>query len=482
MVSESLSSLPSNARVKRLTKEVVPFSGTDVMFGKIPYVENPDPILAYVALKDEEEYQVMERAEPTIFAAKKKRLNTLFSFETEVQAANNTKDALDLKDFAIAFLKNIRKWKQVQRLMCDASFWGWRPMECVWQFDMKWRGKPYWAPRNIYEKKPQHFRFTRDRDLVYVGKGLADIKIFNRWEDDLHWLVCTSGSTDNPYGEALYRAIWLIYYVKQQFFQKMSQGMSRSTGLIKAHQTADAASSLSGVASAKDVDEVGEEVRRILRTLDQKGVLVEKFGWELEILTNIQFSEAWMQPIRYCDELMNISLTGETLSMKLGDVGSRAAAQVHRDGLLDFCKSDAYELETTVNEELIEKGLTFNHGQIPSDLMPKFRSRIHQKMDVDNAQKLFAMGAPIDGERLASETGVPLALDGSPSTVKLQKPDPLELLAAQAKAKAAAGPQGAPPTGGVVPGPKGPDPKKAGKNPPAPKPERSLFDFDGEES
>jgi hypothetical protein len=83
--------LPTTTRVKRLQKEVVPFSSADILNGSVPYVNNPDPILTYVAMKDEEEYQVMERAETAISSSKQKRLNTLFSFDTEVVAANNSR-------------------------------------------------------------------------------------------------------------------------------------------------------------------------------------------------------------------------------------------------------------------------------------------------------------------------------------------------------------------------------------------------------
>lgn len=454
---------PSTMRVKRLQKEVVPFGPWEILQGKVPYVSNPDPILAYVALKDEEEYQTMERAEPQVFACKKKRLNTLFSYGTEIAPANNSKDALDLKDLAVHMLKGIDRWNTVQRLMMDGVFWGWRPLECMYRFDLDWRGKPYWAPKVIHEKKPQQFRFTPNRELVYVGKGLQNPIVFNRWEDELHWLICTSGSTDNPYGEALYRSIWLIYHVKNQAFQKWMQGMGRSVGLVKAKQTANIGAVIDGSDAAKTISEIANEVRTVLQEMDQKGVLIEKSGWTLDVLSDIEFSEGWKMPVSYCDELINIAMTGETLSMKLGDVGSRAAAQVHRDGLMDYCKGDAYALSEWVNDELIAPFLTLAFGDIPLDLMPKFQSKIHQEANVDRANVLFNMGAPIDGERLAAETGVPLALDDSPSRVVLKKPDPLEMLEAQTEAKLAVG-------GGAPPGKKPDDPDvKKGKNPPAKK-------------
>lgn len=467
--------LPDAMRRKRLTKEIVPFSSYDVAYGRVPYVSNPDPILAYVAMKDEEEYQVMERAEPAVFSAKKKRLNTLFSFDTEVVAGDSSKDAQDLKDFAIFMLKNVKRWKTVQRLILDMVFWGWRPMEALFRFDLEWQGKKYWAPREIHEKKPQDFKFTPDRDLVYVGKGSKDPIVFSRPEDKLHWLVCSSGSTDNPYGEALYRSIWLVYYVKNIFFQKLAQGMNRSIGVVRAKQNVDPAAAITGAAAAKGLLEINAELRQMLMDLDQKGVIVEKYGWTLELLNEVEFVEGWMHPLKYVDEVINIAMTGETLTMRLGDVGSRAAAQVHRDGLMDYCKADSYELEEVVNDELIAPILELNFGKIPLDRLPKFKSRIHQHLDMEAVNTLFTLGAPIDGERVAALAGVPLAMDGSQSKLILTKPDPLEMMKAEAEIAAASkpAPGAAPPADKKKPVP--------GKNPSQPRPGRTLFDLDADD-
>lgn len=447
-------------RVRRLKNEVVPFATSDTRNGSVAWVENPDPVLAYVAMKGEEEYRVMERAEPAIRSAKAKRFNTLMSFGSEIQAGNATKDARELKDWSVAFFKRIQNFSTVRKLSLDAVTWGWRPMECLWDFDFKIKGKSFWGVKKIYEKKPEAFRFTPDRDLLYVGNRRADPILFNRWEDKLHWMVCTSGSTDNPYGEAIYRAIWLIYFVKQRFLQMWAQGMARSLGTLKFKQTADPGAQLLGEGAGKSISEIAWELRDVLRTLNEKGVLIERFGWTLELLCDIEFAEGWDKPLKYCDEVMTLALTGETLSMRLGDTGSRAAAQVHRDGLLDFCKDDAKTEESWWNDGLLHPALKLNFGEdIPDELLPHFRSKIHQKIDMQNAQTLFNMGAPIDGERLAQETGVPLALDEGQTNLRLTKPEPQPIDAAGDGASMGKGPAE--------------DPKQKGKNPPAKPPARA---------
>lgn len=445
-------------RIRRLKNEVVPFGRNQVVNGSVGWIENPDPVLAYVAMRGEEEYQVMERAEPAILAAKNKRINTLLAFGTEIHSGNASREAIELKDWSIAFCKRIKNFSTVQRMALSAIFWGWRPMECLWDFDFKLKGKSFWGVRSIHEKLPQDFRFDEDRNLLYVKNRASDPIVFDRWEDDLHWLICTGGSTNNPYGEAVYRAIWLIYYVKQRFMQMWSQGMSRSLGTLRFKQTNDPGSALLGEGGAKSVAELAQELQAVLRTLNEKGVLIERFGWSLDLLTDVDFAEGWDKPLKYCDEVITLCLTGETLSMRLGDTGSRAAAQVHRDGLLDFCKSDAKEMESWFNDDLLHPAIRLNFGDsIPDEILPRFRSKIHQKTDIDAAQKMFNMGAPIDGVRLAQESGVPLALEEADSKLRLMKPEPMPgdgTGAAQLENQ--------------------PDPKQAYKNPPAKPPARTA--------
>lgn len=445
-------------RIRRLKNEVVPFGRNQMHAGSVGWIENPDPVLSYVAQRGEEEYQVMERAEPAILAAKNKRINTLLAFGTEVQAGNASKDALELKEWSIAFFKRIKNFSTVQRMSLSAIMWGWRPMECLWDFEFRLKGKNFWGVRRILEKTPQDFRFDENRTLLYVKGRAHDPIVFDRWEDDLHWLICTGGSTNNPYGEAVYRAIWLIYYVKQRFMQMWSQGMSRSLGTLKFKQQADPGAALLAEGGSKSISEIAAELREVLRTLNEKGVLIERYGWALEMLSDIEFAEGWDKPLKYCDEVMTLCLTGETLSMRLGDTGSRAAAQVHRDGLLDFCKSDAKELESWYNDDFLHPALRLNFGDnIPEEILPRLRSKIHQKIDIDAAQKMFNMGAPIDGVRLAQESGVPLAIEESDSKLRLVKPEPMP-----------GDGTGAATTENM------PDPKDAGKNPPAKPPARNA--------
>lgn len=407
---------------KLLSKEIVPFSPVDFRLGGLPIVDNPDPVLRYLALRGEEEYRTMERAEPTIGTAKRTRVNTLLSFGTHVQSGSKTAASRLLRDFTVSALKGINDFRTVQRLMLDAIYWGWRPMEVTYSTAFRWRGRERWVPKKIREKKPEQFRFTLSRDLCYIGNGMiTDPIVFDQPEDRYNWIVCTAGSTDNPYGDALFKGVWLVYYIKQRFMQMWSQGMARSIGVVSVKQTADASGSLLGEGSKK-MEEVVGELRDVLRALNEKGILVQKFGWTVDLLSDIDFSEGWKHPLAYCDEIITLAILGETLTQKIGAQGSRAAADTHRAGLLDFCKSDAPLLETWMSDNLIAPMLELNFGEIDPDDLPKFRSRLSTAIDLEKARVLWALGATLDGVPLADDAGVPIIIPEGTEEVPLERP------------------------------------------------------------
>jgi len=413
---------------KRMENEVVPFSALEYRLSGLPIIDNPDPVLRYLAMKGEEEYRTMERAEPAIGNAKRKRVNTLLSYGSVVQTDAKSPASQKLRDFTISAMKRIDSFHTVQKCMLDAIYWGWRPLEVLWSFDLSWQGRSYWAPQFIREKKPEQFRFTVDRDLAYIGSGFGKVVVFDRPEDQYHWLTCASGSTDNPYGDALFKSVWLIYYIKQRFMQMWAQGMARSVGVVKVGQTANPGGALLGE-SAKKMGEVVEELREVMKALNDKGVLIQKFGWTVDLLSDVDFSDGWKHPLAYCDEIITLAILGETLTQTIGSQGSRAAAEVHQVGLTDYCKADARDLESWINDQVIAPMLALNFGEIDPEDLPKFRSRISTAIDLEKARVLWALGAPLDGVRLAAESGVPLLLEAGEGDLQLMRPqeDPGEV-------------------------------------------------------
>jgi len=415
-----------------LEKEIRPFGLADFRQAGLPIVENPDPILRWISIKGEETYKIMERSEPAIFAAKQNRINTLLGAGSEVHAGpSGSPLAEELKEWTIAFLKRIPMFTTVQRKMLDAWWLGWRPLEMIWETDAVIAGRLSWGIVAINEQDPTEFRFTTDRDLAWIGPNgafFANPIIFDRPEDSLKWLVCTSGSTANPYGEAVAQKLWLPWFMKNRFIQIMGQGMERSVGILKARKTSE----FDADGKRPTIDEVKDEIRDILELLSANNILVER-GWTLELISDVNFTDSLLAPLKYLDEHFTTSIIGQTLTTRAPDSGgSRAAAQVHRLGLLDFVKSDAKELGSWINDQIICPAILLNFpGDIAEDDLPKWRAKVLDPVDLEAAQRLFDMGAPLDGKHLAREAGVKILLEPGPDDLVLKKqaaPNPLSLM------------------------------------------------------
>lgn len=429
----------STRTAAKLRREVVPFSRHDLMHigGSVAVVANPDPVLRYLVTKGEEEWRNMERADYAVKSGKEKRKHHLLSHGTEIVAAGSTPAAKMLHEFAIRNHKEINRLPMVNDLMMDAIFWGWRPFEVLWR-PILWKGQTRWFQCEVHEKMPEDFAFTVDRDLVYQAR-LGEHKVLNTLADRYKWLVCTAGSTDNPYGNALYRAVWMLYYLKQRFMEMWSSGIQRSTGVVRAKQAGSglgtaifsgqpASQNEAAPGTPKNTMEIIDEVRRALADLVETGVLVERAGWLVEFLTDVNASEAWRHPLDYCDQGIELILTGQTLTSKIGDVGSKAATETHRDVLLTYSQSDGKLLESWHNDGLLASAIELNFGEVDPDDVPKFRCKISKQVSLERARQLFDMGAPLDGRRLAEEAGVPIIVEGDEDTpLILEKTQPMQV-------------------------------------------------------
>ena len=427
---------------RRLEREVVPWSNQDMQlgrFGSVTAITNPDPILNYAAHSDESEWRKMER-DPTVYNAKQKRVNRLLSFGSELSRPDRETPANKIIHEAVLLnLKSIQKLGTVLRCALDAVYWGWRPMEATYK-RVLFKGRPIWVQHDIREKNPEEFAFTIDRELMWHGGSysMGSEVVFNRRADPFKWFVSTSGSTNNPYGNALYRAVWLPAYLLARFDELLATGVQRSVGIVKVTNsgggTSKAGSFMDGVSPSinKTAAEVVEETRNALKVLNDYGILGTIGGMMIELVTDVKAVEAWIMPVDKCKQEIELAVTGQTLTSKIDGNGSRAAAETHMD-VLDFnAKSDAQETEQPfVNDGLIARFLELNFGEVDPEDVPKWRSKIGSQVSLDAAEKLWNMGAALDGGRVAQDAGVPLAEGQSGEKVVLKKAEPVQASAGE---------------------------------------------------
>lgn len=450
-------------RVALLAKEVLPFGGVSMRTSGVAVVGNPDPVIAYLSQRGEDTYKVMERSETAISAARQNVDTTILEAGSEIVLGESGSPLAEkLRDGAVDFLKGIHKWTEVQERMLDPIYWGWRPFELLWEPKRGRDGEMRWFCNAVIEKDSSRFRFTRERELVLFSSDYrAEPQVLNRPEDWIHWMTLSAGSIENPYGNALYQKVWLLWYAKQRFFQLWAQGMERSQGVLVLKQSGTADLSLS---YEEAWEAVRSEVQAAIRILRDANVLVSMPGWDVDLKSDVKFSEGWQSIVDYCDREMSTIVAGETLSFKEAEFGTRAQGQVHETAGGRVAKLRAKKLEGFVNDELLARFIALNFGEVKADDLPKWRSKLGREMDMDVAKFILSSGGKLDGTRIAADGNVPLVMAPKPGTLVLERqvaPTPFF-----------AGPR--PPAGPVPPKPGTPPP-------PSPKPgQRAAGDEDPE--
>ena len=424
MINALVSTRPLNevaqARLSLLAKEVLPFGGQKLRTSGVAVIGNPDPVLSILSQRGEDTYRIMERSETAISAARQHVDTTILEAGSEVVIGESgSPEAEKYRDFAIDFLKRIHKWTEVQERMLDAIYWGWRPFELLWSPQVGRDGEMRWFCHAAVEKDPAKFRFTDTRELVLFEDSIrSEPRLLNQPEDWIHWMTCTSGSIHNPYGEALYQKVWLIWYAKQRFFQLWAQGMERSMGILSLKKTGAEDATLS---AEEAWNEVKSEVQQTIRQLRDANILVSMPGWETELKSDISFSDGWQGIVDYCDHKINTTVAGETLSFKEAEFGTRAQGETHGKSGSKVAKHRSRKLEGWVNDELLKRAFAINFGEVKPDDLPKWRSRLGREMDMDVAKFILTNGGKLDGTRIAADGNVPLATEPKPGQLVLEK-------------------------------------------------------------
>lgn len=387
----------------RINKQVVNLYGTSVN-KEVQIFRNPDPVLMYLANSDESEFRKMERNNTSISTARKNIDSLILEKGYSIKrgpGSKNKKPAKLLKEFIESALRSAHMFNLVRKLALDFIYWGWRPFEVVYRTDFKFKGQSRWAPYKIIEKVPEMFRFTLDRNLVYLDEMNNSILYDINGKDAAKFAIFTFDSINNPYGKARYSDVWLLDHVKQRFLELFSIGMQRSFGVIKASEMASAP-------GAKSADNIVGEIEDIIEYLNSNNVLVSKSGWTLEILSDIKFSEGWVQAIEYLDRNISSAVAIGSLSYEQGAFSSRSQASVHSDSSKRDAVVSAIQADDNFTK-FIRTVCDLNFADIDPDDYPSFSSRITEDVDIKLVEAMANMGAPIDLDYYAEFHNVKLA-------------------------------------------------------------------------
>ena len=334
-----------------------------------------------------------------------------------------------------AGLDMVPMWWTVKERALDANAWGWRPFEIVYKRDLFVMGTRYWRPEWIRDKEPHHFRFNADRDPVYIAAG-GNI-VFDQPDDEARMWVCRSGSTDCPYGLALFQSAWLPAYMKAKFFKLWTAATKRAAGVLVLKQGQSARVDLTNPGQRIDqqrqaISDLLSQVAPIMRVLDEEGVLCLTGGLSVEFEKGLVASaETFEGPIEYLDQAIRSAIVLQDMTQSSAkDVGARSATEVGRKILIDRARQVAGSFIENLNGlAMMICRLNLGEDFDPQDA-PYWRWQGDRVANLEAARVLYDLGACIDGNQLAENAGVPLAKEGDPGALKKSAAAP-ELPAAE---------------------------------------------------
>lgn len=109
------------------------------------------------------------------------------------------------------------------------------------------------------------------------------------------------------------------------------------------------------------------------------------------------------------DAQISKAVLGQTLTTEMGSSGSRAAAEVHKRGALEFARYDAAALAETLRRDLVSWIVRLNWPNA-MHLVPRVILHVDEEPDplaiVELAQKAALAGVPVDADALADRVGL----------------------------------------------------------------------------
>jgi len=428
--------MPPVSQAKR-REEVLPFGvaslGRQIASetGKLFLLEPEDPVLARLAHENPHRlYQRLGITDATVAGAWSQIVTCLLAYPIDLLPASSkqgygrepSRAQRRMHRYVQSAIDQVTMWETVLCRALDAVAWGWRPFEITYDRDLYVMGTRYWRPVTMREKDPSLFRFNGNRDLVLVAT--RESMIFDGPDDPARWWLCQSGSLDCPYGIGLFQPAWLPSYLKSQYLTLWKAGLTRQNGVLRVKSSKPADVNLTNPSTAvsprQTVSAVVAAAREMMRAVNEDGILVTMNGFEASFEEGLTASaDTFQGPISYLDGLINLVLLGQQLTAASAkDTSSRAAGEVARKTTIDRARGVGGSLVGMLNVLVgMLCRLNFGDDADPADF-PYWRSQIDRTSKLDAAAKLFAMGAIIDGNQLAEDSGVPLLKEGEPGALQ----------------------------------------------------------------
>lgn len=370
----------------------------DVFSGWILRLENPDPVLKSEAgglgLKLYDEVSRDAHASSVLNT----RYLSVAGCEWEVTPVDEDAKSVAVAEFVTETLNNLNLTQGLSELMRGVLY-GFYVLEVIWGvIDGRF------VPVRLIGKHPRRFSFTLDRELrlltpqnMLEGEQLPARK----------FIRFTYGSTDNPYGEGLGRAIWWPVWFKKHgikywmvFLEKF--GMPTAWGKYPA---------------GTDHGDQDKLLDAIDAMQNETGVTTPD-SMQIELLEATRAGNVTYETLcDYMDRQISKAVLGQTLTTEIKGQGSYAASQTHDEVRQDLKKSDADLIAECLNGTLVKWIVDYNFA---GSGYPQLWLRTEPEEDL----KALAERDKI----LVSDIGVPVGVGYFRDTYGLPEPGPDEEL------------------------------------------------------
>ena len=352
---------------------------------------DPDPIL----LKMGEGPRILADLEAddqvtAITMARKNRVLNRQDYWFKPGALNNqtpTEVAKMICDRLVKDLENLTM-REVLSGFLQAPFYGYSVSEISWEPSDGW-----WHIKGV-ELKPHHwFGFNRENKLVFKGVHYIDAQPI---PEGKFILARHFPTYENPYGlRLLSRCFWPVTFKKG--------GLTFYTRFLEKYGSPWAVGIASSQATEAEMDRMALRLSRMVR----EATAVLPAGAKFELVSppagTTQQHEAYLTRM---DAAISKVLMGNTLTSEIGDKGSYAAAETHKEVADEFAESDM-DLVVTAFNELAWIYTMINVG--PGVMAPQFYYEepedLNEKAELD--RKLYALGVRFKAEHFVKQYSLP---------------------------------------------------------------------------
>lgn len=124
--------------------------------------------------------------------------------------------------------------------------------------------------------------------------------------------------------------------------------------------------------------------------------------------------------LSFLNREMSKALLGQAFTTEPGANGNLSTSQMAKEGTMEICRYDARCLADTMERDLVGSWLRLNHPEASRLIAPRIAIHVDELPDPEKVMKVAVQGAsidmPIDADKLAEQTGMPLIPARDPKT------------------------------------------------------------------